>query len=49
MLIGWLVALQGLIATEPGAHAGILIWTTLTGLLFGRLSRALRSSDATEN
>jgi hypothetical protein len=49
MLIGWLVALQGLIATEPGAHSGILIWTTLTGLLFGRLSRALRSSDAAED
>lgn len=49
MLIGWLVALQASIATEPGAHSGILIWTTLTGLLFGRLSRALSSSDAVEH
>lgn len=48
MLVGWLVALQALTATDPGAYSSVLVWATLAGLIFGRISGALGNSDPAE-
>jgi len=46
MLVGWLVALQALTATNPGAYSSVLIWATLAGLIVGRVVVAMRLGDA---
>jgi len=48
MLVGWLVALQALTATDPGAYSSVLVWATLAGLIFGRISGALSNIDTVE-
>jgi hypothetical protein len=39
MLVGWLVALQALTATDSGTSA--LVWATLAGLIVGRIATPL--------
>lgn len=46
MLVGWLVALQALTATNPGAYSSALVWATLAGLIVGRVAAAMRMYDA---
>lgn len=46
MLVGWLVALQALTATDPGAYSSVLVWATVAGLIFGRISGALGRGEA---
>lgn len=48
MLVGWLVPLQALAATEPDAYSGALVWATLAGLILGRISAALGSNETAE-
>jgi hypothetical protein len=52
MLIGWLIAAQGLLTNHAMLDSSTLLWATLAGLLLGRLvrvrSRALRSSSGKE-
>ena len=45
MLVGWLVALQVLTATDSGAYSGALVWATLAGLIVGRVAAAMRLDD----
>ncbi|MGB3051364.1 MAG: hypothetical protein WBB42_10225 [Polyangiales bacterium] len=46
MLVGWLVALQALTATDPVAYSSALVWATLVGLIVGRVATALRPGNA---
>jgi len=41
MLIGWLIAAQGLITNRAMLEASSLLWATLAGLLVGRLAHTL--------
>lgn len=48
MLVGWLVALQALTATDLGAYSGALVWATLTGLIVGRIAAPFGGEDPVE-
>jgi hypothetical protein len=41
MLVGWLVALQALTATDSGTYSSALVWATLAGLIVGRIATPL--------
>jgi hypothetical protein len=48
MLVGWLVALQALTATDPGTYSSALVWATLAGLIVGRMAGPLRKQNRVE-